>query len=170
MFTEIEIETILRNPTRVSNFDILYNMTKTDSPTNKRSSINNVLADLEPGTIVHIPLAQPKVSRKKKGTPSKSCTEDASSLRLQDPFLYFSNNKQKMSYLIDEDGDVDQDTASLEVTERKTRISFEVHHSVIFDEILLAMDGLDEDDNSIEDLLCRYTLADRDQAIRFAGQ
>lgn len=81
----------------------------------------------------------------------------ASSSKAQDPFLYFSNQERKMAYLTDREEGAQEDhhrhRRPTSTVERKTRISFEVHPSVIFEDLLLEMYDMDDLDNYDQDWL-----------------
>ena len=66
--------------------------------------------------------------------------ENANDLRSQDPFLYFSDQRRRMAHLTGNEEEVnDQDNPpqqQQQVVERRTRISFEVHPSLLLDNLL----------------------------------
>ena len=64
--------------------------------------------------------------------------QDINDLRRQDPFHYFSDQVRRMAHLLHIQGDINQDNPpqQQQAGERRTRISFEVHPSLLLD-----MDG-----------------------------
>ena len=91
-------------------------------------------------------------------TNSNSSTEVSGHdfhLKQQDPFLFFSNSARRMRHLFGAPGQELATSNHEPVVERKSRISFELHYSVILDDILSELDGVDtgENDDFIEELL-----------------
>mmetsp|Transcript_882 Transcript_882/g.1836 ORF Transcript_882/g.1836 Transcript_882/m.1836 type:complete len:145 (+) Transcript_882:257-691(+) len=74
----------------------------------------------------------------------------------QDPFLYFSDRWRRRAYLMDAGGegqDASFKCSGASNVERKTRISFELHPSVIMEALLLdSMDSNDEEEDLVDDL------------------
>ena len=64
--------------------------------------------------------------------------QDINDLRRQDPFHYFSDQVRRMAHLLHIQGDINQDNPpqQQQAGERRTRISFEVHPTLLLD-----MDG-----------------------------
>mmetsp|Transcript_27813 Transcript_27813/g.47279 ORF Transcript_27813/g.47279 Transcript_27813/m.47279 type:complete len:148 (-) Transcript_27813:58-501(-) len=72
------------------------------------------------------------------------CSNVASALRKsEDPFLYYSNDDVRMKTLRLEE--VSDSSTRTENATRKTRLSFEVHPSMIFDDMLDELYGDDDD-------------------------
>ena len=88
-------------------------------------------------------------------------------MKQQDPFLFFSNDARGIGYLADAPVQDESTTNHHEpVVERKTRISFEVHYSVILEEILSELDEMDGDnDDFVEELLFGLSLSDGDNNV-----
>mmetsp|Transcript_18442 Transcript_18442/g.39889 ORF Transcript_18442/g.39889 Transcript_18442/m.39889 type:complete len:163 (+) Transcript_18442:151-639(+) len=120
----------------------------------------------ELGMIIRIPLAPPKERKQEVNTSSHQHVLDDLeqmlsisnvALKQQDPFLYFSNDERRMRYLKDVDDTVNQeDISSQRPVQRKTCISFEVHHSVIMDDLFSGMDELDECNDFVDDFICGF--------------
>ena len=84
------------------------------------------------GQAIHVPtFPEPR---------QRAPVEDADALRSQDPFLYFSDQRRRMAHLTGNEEEVnDQDNPPQQqqrVVERRTRISFEVHPSLLLDDLL----------------------------------
>ena len=106
------------------------------------------------GLIMEVPTFRPitaTVTRRSDATPSKE----------QDPFLYFSNQDRRMTYLLRNgkeqvEGDAsnlnDSTTERMVEEERRQRISFEVHPDLMYLEDLL-LEGHDLDEADVFDLL-----------------
>ena len=64
-------------------------------------------------------------------------------LRRQDPFHYFSDPARRMTHLLHNQGDINQDDnpqqQPQQAGERRTRISFEVHPSLLSDPLIFGM-------------------------------
>ena len=69
--------------------------------------------------------------------------QDINDLRRQDPFHYFSDQVRRLAHLLHNQGDINQEDnppqQQQQAGERRTRISFEVHPSLLLD-----MDGAGE--------------------------
>jgi len=91
------------------------------------------------------------------GVPKKAEGAFTSSSRIADPFLYFSNQERRMAYLTHRTKETQEKSATSKrcvvAEERKTRISFEVHPSVIMEDLFLVLNGMDYDDD--EDIIWR---------------
>ena len=63
--------------------------------------------------------------------------QDIHDLRRQDPFHYYSDQARRMTHLLHDQGDINQDNPpqqqQQQAGERRTRISFEVHPSLLLD-------------------------------------
>ena len=82
-------------------------------------------------------------------------------MKQQDPFLFFSNDARRIRYLTGAPAQKFTANQHLPVVERKTRISFELHDSVILEEILSELDEMDGDnDDFVEELLFGLSLSD----------
>ena len=82
----------------------------------------------------------------------------AVSTRRRDPFLYFSNQDRRLAYLThDLNDDVNpQEDAFVEQDERKSRLTFELHPSLLLEDLLEEMaDNMDPevDEDSLERFL-----------------
>ncbi len=96
--------------------------------------------------------------------PSFSTHETATSissdaLKEQDPFLYFSNQERRMSYLTHNAivAAAEHQGKKPRVEERKTCISFELHPDLLLEDLLLDDDDTD-DGLGDDDLLLRLAL------------
>ena len=73
------------------------------------------------------------------GVSSASAEDNITDLRSQDPLLYFSDQRRRMAYLTHQEENVDQvdnpPQQQQQVVERRTRISFEVHPSLLLDDL-----------------------------------
>ena len=130
-------------------------------------SRNNSCIDLnslpkEPQHIVKMIALEDKIS----SSQSQDCQNDA-----EDAFLHYSNDQVRMTTLMLKDDDDEDSQKSVEApprrrqrtgpaaVERKTRISFELHHSLVMEEDLLAMfDSEDEDQDDEDDHCCNVDL------------
>jgi len=81
------------------------------------------------------------------GVPKNTDCALTSSLRVSDPFLYFSDQERRMAYLTYRNKETQEKSATSKRCvvgeERKTRISFEVYPSVILEDLLLEMNDMD---------------------------
>ena len=88
-----------------------------------------------------------KLDSQKQKTPS---TDNSNKLvsddKSQDPFLYYSNDEKRMNMLKLKDDDSETETRSVlqESSQRKTRISFELHPSLILGDVLDDLYGTDD--------------------------
>lgn len=78
--------------------------------------------------------------------------DEVDSERKKDPFLYFSNKERRMGYLMDLFSEqnalvVAGNHQDQDGTRRKTRISFELHASLIMEDALDMMRGGEDDNN-----------------------
>ena len=92
------------------------------------------------GRVIRVPTF-PSSKETGSGGSSNTSAEDnnITDLRSQDPFLYFSDQRRRMAHLTGNEEEVnDQDNPPQQqqrVVERRTRISFEVHPSLLFDDL-----------------------------------
>lgn len=117
----------------------------------------------EPGTIVRMPLAPPSNDDSFDGTsPPRwhASSNDESILRLRDPFLYFSDDERRMRYITGRDDPSAEAAFSSRrpgqgpLVKRKTCLSFEVHPSLVMDDIVASMGaGLGDGPDFIEEIL-----------------
>jgi len=72
-----------------------------------------------------------------------------------DPFMYYSNQETRMNAMLLKDSDVPAATATNNNKKvvRKTRISFEIHPSLLFDDIIFGSDLEDQDDDGYFDII-----------------
>eukprot|EP00571_Detonula_confervacea_P011887 CAMPEP_0172303636 /NCGR_PEP_ID=MMETSP1058-20130122/5154_1 /TAXON_ID=83371 /ORGANISM="Detonula confervacea, Strain CCMP 353" /LENGTH=144 /DNA_ID=CAMNT_0013014535 /DNA_START=15 /DNA_END=450 /DNA_ORIENTATION=- len=83
--------------------------------------------------------------------------EDNGDLKSRDSFLYFSNQNRRMAYLVHneeddaDDGDIPAPQPAM--GQRKTRISFEVHHSLLVEDFFLDMMEKEKNDFSNDIIL-----------------
>ena len=99
--------------------------------------------------------------RERKQVDASSRTNSSSQVQIsedelkqQDPFLFFSNDARRIRYLTGAPAQKFTANQHLPVVERKTRISFELHDSVILEEILSELDEMNgENDDFIEEFL-----------------
>lgn len=104
------------------------------------------------------------------------------SLKVQDPFLYYSDDKNRMKELrlqdtsssssSSEDDDSASSTADDEHTSsstcvRKTRISFELHPSLLLEDFIMGDELLGDDSLSFDDIIDGWLL---DQAEKDSGE
>ena len=100
------------------------------------------------------------------------------SLKVQDPFLYYSNDKNRMKELrlhdtspsssSSEDDDSASSTADEEPTcVRKTRISFELHPSLLLEDFIMGDELLGDDSLSFDDIIDGWLL---DQAEKDSSE
>ena len=64
----------------------------------------------------------------------------------EDPFMWYSNQETRMNAMLFKDSDVQATANSNKKVVRKTRISFEIHPSLLFDDIIFGSDLEDQDD------------------------
>ena len=75
----------------------------------------------------------------------------------EDPFLWYSNQERRMNAMLHKDSDVPATaTNNNEKVVRKTRLSFEIHPSLLFDDMILDSDLEYQDDDGYFDLLEAY--------------
>ena len=96
----------------------------------------------QPGQVFQVPTF---------GIPKNTEGALTSSTRVSDPFLYYSDQERRMAYLTHRNKKTQEKSATSKrcvvAEKRKTRISFEVHPSVIMEDfLLLEMDDADHDD------------------------
>mmetsp|Transcript_15708 Transcript_15708/g.22340 ORF Transcript_15708/g.22340 Transcript_15708/m.22340 type:complete len:127 (-) Transcript_15708:115-495(-) len=74
-----------------------------------------------------------------------------SARKQDDPFMYYSNQETRMSaLLLSNDSGDNEEQVALEFHERKTRISFELHPSLLLEDLLPDNDqGLPQDEDDI---------------------
>ena len=72
-----------------------------------------------------------------------------------DPFMYYSNQETRMNAMLFKNNDVPAATATNNNKKvvRKTRISFEIHPSLLFDDIIFGSDLEDQDDDGYFDII-----------------
>ena len=72
----------------------------------------------------------------------------------EDPFMYYSNQERRMNAMLHKDNDVPATaTNNNEKVVRKTRLSFEIHPSLLFDDIIFGSDLEDQDDDGYLDFI-----------------
>lgn len=72
----------------------------------------------------------------------------------EDPFMWYSNQETRMNAMLFKDSDVPATaTNSNKKVVRKTRISFEIHPSLLFDDIIFGSDLEDQDDDGYFDII-----------------
>ena len=73
----------------------------------------------------------------------------------EDPFMWYSNQETRMNAMLFKDSDVPAATATNNNKKvvRKTRISFEIHPSLLFDDIIFGSDLEDQDDDGYFDFI-----------------
>jgi hypothetical protein len=105
------------------------------------------------------------------------------SLKVQDPFLYYSNDKNRMKELRLQDtsssssSSQDDDSASSTTSDdehhmssstlRKTRISFELHPSLLLEDFIMGDELLGDDSLSFDDIIDGWLV---DQADKDSGE
>ena len=84
-------------------------------------------------------------------------TRSANNLKEEDPFLYFSDNARRMAYITGSNKAHHYSSFDTATVERTSRVSFELHPSVVMEDILLDMldedDNMDDEDCLLDDLL-----------------
>ena len=115
-----------------------------DPATNKIKLANSPSGDVD-GPAENLAAEKPSVVILTKtydgGTPRSpkaGADEDTEAVdpKRKDPFLYYSNDANRLSYLLHQHDDVSDDEPELPTTTRKTRISFEVHPDLLLDDML----------------------------------
>mgnify|MGYP007121431910 CR=1 FL=1 len=75
----------------------------------------------------------------------------------EDPFMWYSNQETLMNAMLVKDSNVPAATATAtnnnKKVVRKTRISFEIHPSLLFDDITFGSDLEDQDDDGYFDII-----------------
>ena len=72
----------------------------------------------------------------------------------EDPFMWYSNQEIRMNAMLFKDSDVPATaTNNNEKNVRKTRISFEIHPSLLFDDIIFGSDLEDQDGDGYFDFI-----------------
>jgi hypothetical protein len=98
----------------------------------------------------------------------KVVREPGHHLKVQDPFLYYSNDQVRMKELqLQEEDSSNEASTSLSIQEqhtttsvRKTRISFELHPSLLLEDFLLDDEHILDDSLNFEDIIDASLLAD----------
>ena len=85
----------------------------------------------------------------------KNNTRTVSNIKAQDPFLYYSNDTIRMKALkFEQVTNKDHDVVSSQIQQhsmkRKTRHSFELHPSLLLDDLLTDLDLNDDDDEDMD--------------------
>ena len=72
----------------------------------------------------------------------------------EDPFMWYSNQETRMNAMLFKNNDVPATaTNNNKKVVRKTRISFEIHPSLLFDDIIFGSDLEDQDDDGYFDFI-----------------
>ena len=88
------------------------------------------------GRVIRVPTFPQAENAGSGGSSNVSAEDNVTDLRSQDPFLYFSDQRRRMAYLTHHEKNVDQDNPpQQQQTTRRTRISFEVHPSLLLDDL-----------------------------------
>lgn len=86
-------------------------------------------------------------------------------IKQEDPFMWYSDRETRMNAMLFKDSDVPATaTNSNKKVVRKTRISFEIHPSLLFDDIIFGSDLEDQDDDGYFDIIIQALFDDDDDA------